>query len=102
VAAPTRAQAAKLTPARLRRLLLKAGRRRHLDRDVERLRQFEAAATAADELAEVREVFTDTYLHQPPVVENAMGIQLCALLPCTRRVISLNLACSPPRTDVRP
>ncbi len=54
----------KLTPARLRRLLVKAGRQRHLDRDVERL----------------REVFTDTYLHQPPTVENAMGIQLSALL----------------------
>jgi transposase len=63
-AAPTPAQAAQLTPARLRRLLAKAGRRRDLDRDVERLRQ----------------VFTDTYLHQPPVVENAMGIQLSALL----------------------
>jgi transposase len=63
-AAPTPAQAAKLTPARLRRLLAKAGRQRHLDRDVERL----------------REVFTDTYLHQPPVVEDAMGIQLSALL----------------------
>ena len=63
-AAPTPAQAAKLTPARLRRLLVKAGRRRELDRDVERLRQ----------------IFTDTYLHQPPVVENAMGIQLGALL----------------------
>ncbi len=63
-AAPTPAQAAKLTPARLRRLLVKAGRRRDLDRDVERL----------------REVFTDTYLHQPPTVENAMGIQLTALL----------------------
>jgi transposase len=63
-AAPTPAQAAKLTPARLRRLLVKAGRRRELDRDVERLRQ----------------VFTDTYLHQPPMVENAMGIQLGALL----------------------
>jgi transposase len=63
-AAPTPAQAAKLTPARLRRLLVKAGRRRGLDRDVERLRQ----------------VFTDTYLHQPPMVENAMGIQLGALL----------------------
>jgi transposase len=63
-AAPTPAQAAKLTPARLRRLLIKAGRRRELDRDVERLRQ----------------VFTDTYLHQPPMVENAMGIQLAALL----------------------
>jgi transposase len=63
-AAPTPAQAAALTPARLRRLLVKAGRQRHLDRDVERL----------------REVFTDTYLHQPPTVENAMGIQLAALL----------------------
>ena len=63
-AAPTPAQAAKLTPTRLRKLLIKAGRRRNLDRDVERLRQ----------------VFTDTYLHQPPVVENAMGIQLSTLL----------------------
>jgi transposase len=63
-AAPTPAQAATLTPARLRRLLAKAGRRRDLDRDVARL----------------REVFTDTYLHQPPQVETAMGIQLAALL----------------------
>lgn len=63
-AAPTPVQAAKLTPARLRRLLIKAGRQRYLDRDVERL----------------REVFTDTYLHQPPAVENAMGIHLAALL----------------------
>ncbi|MDA3642343.1 IS110 family transposase [Mycobacterium xenopi] len=63
-AAPTPTQAAKLSPARLRKLLIKAGRRRDLDRDVERLRQ----------------IFTDTYLHQPPVVENAMGIQLDALL----------------------
>ena len=63
-AAPTPAQAAKLTPARLRRLLVTAGRQRYLDRDVDRL----------------REVFTDSYLHQPPVVENAMGIQLTALL----------------------
>ena len=63
-AAPTPAQAAKLTPARLRRLLIKAGRQRHLDRDVQRL----------------RDIFTDTYLHQPPAVENAMGIHLAALL----------------------
>jgi hypothetical protein len=63
-AAPTPAQAAKLTPARLRRLLIKAGRRRYLDRDVDRL----------------REIFTGTYLRQPPQVENAMGIQLGALL----------------------
>ncbi|WP_236147547.1 IS110 family transposase, partial [Mycolicibacterium sp. CH28] len=45
-AAPTPAQAAKLTPARLRRLLTKAGRKRYLDRDIARL----------------REVFSDTYL----------------------------------------
>jgi transposase len=63
-AAPTPAQAAALTPARLRRLLIKAGRQRQLDRDIARL----------------GEIFTDTYLHQPPVVENAMGIQLTALL----------------------
>ncbi len=63
-AAPSPAQAAKLTPARLRRLLITAGRKRHLDRDVQRL----------------RDIFTDTYLHQPPVVENAMGIHLAALL----------------------
>jgi transposase len=63
-AAPTPAQAAKLTPARLRRGLIKAGRRRYLDRDIDRL----------------REVFTNTYLHQPPAVENVMGIQLAALL----------------------
>jgi transposase len=48
----------------LRRLLTKAGRRRDLDADIDRLRQ----------------VFTDTYLHQPPMVENAIGIQLTALL----------------------
>lgn len=63
-AAPTPTQAAKLTPARLRRLLIKAGRKRYLDRDTARL----------------REVFTDAYLHQPPVVENAMGIHLTTLL----------------------
>jgi len=63
-AAPTPVQAAKLTPARLRRLLIKAGRRRDLARDVERL----------------REVVTGTYLHQRPAVENAMGIHLTAML----------------------
>jgi hypothetical protein len=63
-AAPTPVQAAKLTAARLRRLLVTAGRQRHLDRDVERL----------------RDVFGGIYLHQPPVVEKAMGIHLAALL----------------------
>ena len=63
-AAPTPEAAARLTPARLRQLLAKAGRQRRLDRDIDRLRA----------------IFTDTYLHQPPQVENAMGIQLSALL----------------------
>jgi transposase len=63
-AAPTPVQAAALTPARLHRLLIKSRRQRHLDRNVARLRA----------------IFTDTYLHQPPVVENAMGIRLSALL----------------------
>jgi transposase len=63
-AAPTPAQAAKPTRAQLHRLLVKSGRKRYLDRDVVRL----------------REIFADTYLHQPPQVEAAMGIQLAALL----------------------
>lgn len=71
-AAPTPAQAARLTRARLRSLLTKAGRRRYLDRDVDRL----------------QEVFRSDYLHQPPQVEDAMGIQLVALLR------QLDAACS--------
>ena len=63
-AAPTPAHAARLTPARLRRLLIKAGRKRYLDRDVDRLHG----------------IFAATYLHQPAAVEVAMGIQLAALL----------------------
>jgi transposase len=43
---------------------INAGRNPYLDRDVDRF----------------REIFADTYLHQPPTVENAMGIQLTALL----------------------
>lgn len=63
-AAPTPAAAAKLTRAQLRRLLIKAGRRRNIDADVERLRT----------------VFRAETLRQLPVVENAMGLQLAALL----------------------
>jgi transposase len=48
----------------LRRPLIKAGRKRYLDRAIERL----------------REVFTGTHVHQPRVVENAVGIHLSALL----------------------
>jgi transposase len=63
-AAPTPAQAARLTPGRLRNLLAKAGRKRGIDADVARLRG----------------IFGGEYLHQPPQVEAAMGIQLAALL----------------------
>lgn len=63
-AAPTTAQAARLSTARLRGLLAKAGRRRNIDRDIERL----------------RDIFGGQYLRQPLQVETAMGIQLAALL----------------------
>ncbi|ATL69866.1 IS110 family RNA-guided transposase [Nocardia terpenica] len=63
-AAPAPASAARLTRTQLRKLLTKAGRQRFIDRDIDRL----------------REIFADTYLHQPPQVEAAMGIQLAALL----------------------
>jgi transposase len=63
-AAPTPALAAKLTRARLRTLLTKAGRRRNVDHDVDRLYG----------------VFRADRLRQPLVVENAMGIQFSALL----------------------
>ncbi|WP_235916818.1 IS110 family transposase, partial [Antrihabitans cavernicola] len=63
-AAPAPAQAARLSRVQLRKLLVKAGRQRYLDRDIDRL----------------REVFAGTYLHQPSQVEAAMGIHLAALL----------------------
>lgn len=63
-AAPSPARSAKLTRAQLRSLLIKAGRQRSIDTDVERLRT----------------ILRAEYPHQPPVVENAMGIQLAALL----------------------
>lgn len=63
-AAPSPAAAARLTRAGLRSLLRKAGRKRKIDTDVERLRT----------------VFHGQYLHQPPAVEHAMGIQLGSLL----------------------
>ncbi len=63
-AAPTPAQAAKLTRAQLQSLLKRAGRRRFLERDTERLRG----------------IFRATQLRQPELVEQAMGIQLQAML----------------------
>jgi hypothetical protein len=63
-AAPAPAIAAKLTRGRLRALLVKAGRRRNIDADAERLHA----------------VFRSEQLRHSPVLENAMGIQLSALL----------------------
>jgi transposase len=70
-AAPTPTRAAKLTLAQLRALLRRAGRQRNLDRRAQQL----AAAFRAERL------------HQPPLVEQAMGAQVAAL------VTQLNAAC---------
>ena len=59
-AAPSTVQAVKLIPARLRRMAINAGRKRYSDR--------------------LRRIIAATYLHQPPIVENVMGIQLTAPL----------------------
>lgn len=71
-AAPTPAKAAKLTRTKLRALLVKAGRKRGMDDEADRLVA----------------VFRDEYLRQPPIVEDAMGIQLAGLL------LQLDAACS--------
>ncbi|WP_072846578.1 transposase [Rhodococcus tukisamuensis] len=63
-AAPTPEAAAKLTVAKLRALLRKAGRQRNVDADAARL----------------REVFRAEQLRQRAMVEQAMGIQLRTLV----------------------
>lgn len=63
-AVPTPTRAAALTRPQLRALLVKAGRKRNIDTDVERLRA----------------IFRAEHLHQPSMVEHAMGLQLAALL----------------------
>jgi Transposase/Transposase IS116/IS110/IS902 family len=63
-AAPTPADAARLTLAQLRGLLAKAGRRRRIDTEATRL----------------REAFRIPQMHQLPLVEDAMGRQAVALL----------------------
>jgi transposase len=63
-AAPTPTTAARLSLAQLRSLLTRAGRRRGVDGEARRLRA----------------VFHASYLHQPPLVEEAMGRQALALL----------------------
>ena len=63
-AAPTPAAAAKLTLTQLRALLKKAGRSRGIDTEAPRL----------------REAFRAEQMHQPPLVEHAMGRQTLALV----------------------
>jgi len=63
-AAPAPADAARLTPAQLRSLLRKAGRRRGIDAEATRL----------------REAFRAGQMRQLPLVEQAMGRQTLALL----------------------
>jgi transposase len=63
-AAPTPRAAAKLTKTQLLAHLKRAGRRRGLDEEAERLRS----------------VFRAEHLHQPPLVEDAFGRQALALL----------------------
>ncbi|MFC9646821.1 IS110 family transposase, partial [Streptomyces mirabilis] len=63
-AAPTPAQAAQLTRRQLRALLKRAGRLRGIDAEADRL----------------HEVFHREYLHQLPLVEEALGQQTTALL----------------------
>jgi transposase len=63
-AAPTPADAAKLTLAQLRSLLKRAGRSRGIDSEAQRL----------------RDAFRAEQMRQPPLVEDAMGRQSLALL----------------------
>lgn len=63
-AAPTPADAAKLAPAQLRALLKKAGRKRGIDAEAQRL----------------RDAFRKEQMRQLPLVEQAMGKQSTALL----------------------
>ncbi|WEB40584.1 IS110 family transposase [Streptomyces yunnanensis] len=62
--APTPARAARLTRAQLCAALKRAGRQRGIEADAERL----------------REVFRADWAHQPPLVEDALGKQMLALL----------------------
>ncbi|MFD8396768.1 transposase, partial [Streptomyces sp. NPDC059680] len=71
-AAPTPARAARLTRTQLEAALKRAGRKRGITAEAERLRG----------------VFRDDYAHQPPLVEDALGKQMLALL------VQLEAACT--------
>ncbi|GIF09931.1 IS110 family RNA-guided transposase [Actinoplanes siamensis] len=70
-AAPNPMLAAALTKLQLRSVLRKSGRQRNIEAWADRL----------------REIFTGDYLHQPPLIEQAMGRQTQAL------VLQLDAAC---------
>ncbi|MGW7759063.1 IS110 family transposase [Streptomyces violaceusniger] len=63
-AAPTPTQAARLTRAQLQAALKRAGRKRGIEAEADRL----------------RDVFRAHWAHQPPLVEDALGKQMLALL----------------------
>ncbi|WP_169786249.1 IS110 family transposase [Streptomyces yerevanensis] len=71
-AAPTPARAARLTRTQLQAALKRAGRKRGIEAEAERL----------------REVFRAHWAHQPPLVEDALGKQMLALL------VQLEAACT--------
>ncbi|MFD6360223.1 IS110 family transposase [Streptomyces roseolus] len=71
-AAPTPTRAARLTRAQLQAALKRAGRQRGIEAEAERL----------------REVFRADWVHQPALVEEALGKQMLALL------IQLEAACA--------
>lgn len=71
-AAPTPAKAARLTRSQLQAALKRAGRKRGIEAETERLREVLRAECA----------------HQPPLVEDALGQQMLALL------IQLSAACT--------
>lgn len=62
--APTPTRAARLPRTQLQAALKRAGRKRGIEADTERL----------------REVFRSEWAHQPPLVEDALGKQMLALL----------------------
>jgi transposase len=70
--APTPAKAARLTRAQIQAALRRAGRKRGIEAEADRL----------------RDVFRGDYAHQPPLVEEALGKQMLAL------VVQLEAACT--------
>ena len=79
-AAPTPAQAARLTPTRLRRLLIKAGRRRDLDRNFHRPRTQQPILPPGQRAGprrrvELRHVTRPAALHRPAVDDHRRTIR---------------------------